>query len=564
MSQSSLIRKGGPSNGDRSIQRAEDEIIHIPECDLNYVKDRFRLTLIGPNALGTKLFVDDKKARIQVSIDADKPQQFERRIGFPNGDIGKVTLSYDGLHRYCFTCKLISHDENTCPQLSPEERELKKKQRLESLNPNEQSRLPLQAPYGDNSRNLLKRPRSPPNGRYHSLLESSRHSEFNREEKIRKSMHPSYSTREARVTGLQTRDRKSSSRQDNRYTHQRREVWSRLESPIRKGEAQRGRSSNYYPRSSPRNDKTRSSYNAHTEWRPRRGLEEPRSRINNNAVSRQGVNDRIERSRATVDSQKTITDNRVSLESGEIVVTRGTEAANDIADVNAEEERIRRLKGKAIATATSPPAVVRRYSTLSIRDKAPEKATKSPLTTRQAKRYETPQLEQRENLLALENDIGIDQDLDTPLTDLEISEVENLVLETERLEMAENRLAENRQAASIDENMLDIDNDDLLGDSPDPYAETIEAISQLSPANAVYKKRVSSSQHSTLPKADATLHATAQLTAKQNASGAYVPKGLLKKKIPHSPEIKEQKHQRNFRCSTTVLPQRRRLHRVNA
>ncbi|KAG5415720.1 hypothetical protein IGI04_003287, partial [Brassica rapa subsp. trilocularis] len=477
------------------------------------------------NALGTKLLVDDKKARIQVSIDADKPLQFERRIGFPNGDIGKVTLSYDGLHRYCFTCKLISHDENTCPQLSPEERELKRKQRLESLNPNEQSRLPLQAPYGDNSRNLLKRPRSPPNGRYLSPSESSRHSDLNREDKRRKSTLPSYSTREARDTGLQTRDRKSSSRQDNRYTHQRREVWSRLESPIRKG----GRSSNYYPRSSPRNDKTRSSYKTHTEWRPRRGQEEPRSRINNNAVSHQGANDRTERSRAIVDSQKTITDNRASLESGEIVATRGSEAAND----NAEDERIRRLKGKAIATATSPPAVVRRNSTLSIREKATEKAMESPLTIRQAKRYETPQLEQRENLLALENDIGIDQDLDTPLTDLEIAEVENLVLETERLEMAENRLDENRQAASIDENMLDIDNDDLLGDSPVHYAETIEAISQLSPANAVYKKRVSSSQHSTLPKADATL-----LTAKQNASGAYIPKGLLKKKIPHSPEIK--------------------------
>ncbi|RID65762.1 hypothetical protein BRARA_D00940, partial [Brassica rapa] len=526
MSQSSLIRKGGPSNGDRSIQRAEDEIIHIPECDLNDVKDRFRLTLIGrvfhirgrsidalinllprpriwnvegkvcglnlgngrfqfdfyseedlqmvlnkrpchfnqwsfalerwepftsesfpntipfwinvtgvpvhfwndntftriANALGTKLLVDDKKARIQVSIDTDKPLQFECRIGFPNGDIGKVTLSYDGLHRYCFTCKLISHDENTCLQLSPEERELKRKQRLESLNPNEQSRLPLQAPYGDNSRNLLKRPRSPPNGRYHSPSESSRHGEFNREEKRRKNMLPTYSTREARDTGLQTRYRKSSSRQDNRYTHQRREVWSRLEKPIRKG----GRSSNYYPRSSPRNDKTRSSYKTHTEWRPRRSLEEPRSRINNNAVSRQGVNDRTERSRATVDSQKTITDNRASLESGEIVATRGTEAAKDNADDNAEEERIRRLKGKAIATASSPPAVVRRYSTLSIREKAPEKATESPLTIRQAKRYETPQLEQRENLLALENDIGIDQDLDTPLTDLEIAEVENL------------------------------------------------------------------------------------------------------------------------------------------
>ncbi|CAN7071352.1 unnamed protein product [Brassica oleracea var. botrytis] len=39
-----------------------------------------------------------------------------------------------------------------------------------------------------------------------------------------------------------------------------------------------------------------------------------------------------------------------------------------------------------------------------------------------------------------------------------------------------------------DENMFDADNVDLLGDSPDLDAEKIEAITQLSPANAVYKK----------------------------------------------------------------------------
>ena len=36
--------------------------------------------------------------------------------------------------------------------------------------------------------------------------------------------------------------------------------------------------------------------------------------------------------------------------------------------------------------------------------------------------------------------------------------------------------------------MFDADNVDLLGDSPDLDAEKIEAITQLSPANAVYKK----------------------------------------------------------------------------
>ena len=69
----------------------------------------------------------------------------------------------------------------------------------------------------------------------------------------------------------------------------------------------------------------------------------------------------------------------------------------------------------------------------------------------------------------LDNEFGLDQDLDMPMTDLELAEVDNLVLETERLEM--------------DENMMD--NDDLLGDSPAHDAEQIKAISQLSPANAV-------------------------------------------------------------------------------
>ena len=59
----------------------------------------------------------------------------------------------------------------------------------------------------------------------------------------------------------------------------------------------------------------------------------------------------MERSRATFDSQKTITDNRVSLESGEIFETHRSEV--DVA--MAEEERTRRLKGKAIATGPPSP-----------------------------------------------------------------------------------------------------------------------------------------------------------------------------------------------------------------
>ncbi|CAN6977631.1 unnamed protein product [Brassica rapa subsp. trilocularis] len=110
-------------------------------------------------------------------------------------------------------------------------------------------------------------------------------------------------------------------------------------------------------------------------------------------------------------------------------------------------------------------------------------------------------------------------DLDIPLTEVELAEVDNLILETERLEM--------------DENMLDIDNDDLLGDSPDRDAEKIEAISQLSPANAVITKAAPPAQ---LPLKEKAILPPHEPTTE--AQPPYVPKGLLKKKSPRSPDIK--------------------------
>ncbi|XP_048623655.1 uncharacterized protein At4g02000-like [Brassica napus] len=471
MSQSSLlIRNGGSSNGDRNATQLEDDIIRIPECDLNDVKERFRLTLIGrvfhirgrsidalinllprpriwnvegkvrglnlgngrfqfdfdkeedlqmvlnkrpchfnqwsfalerwepftsenfpntipfwinvtgvpvhfwndktfteiANALGKKLLVDEKKARIQVSIDADKPLQFERRIGFPSGDIGKVSLSYDGLHRYCFTCNLISQDENTCPLLAPEERELKRKLRQENLENNERARFPIQGSQGFNSRNPLKRARSPTNGSHPSPSETTRYSELNREEKRRRSASSSYQPRETRVTDPRARDRKSSSRQENHYTHHGREVWSRLENPARKKElqgSQRGRTTKHSERNIFRKETSRPSNKPYAEWRPRSFSGEHRNRPGNYfsgehrnrpgnyLAPRRMEDERLERSRATFDSQKTITNNRVSLESGEFFETH----RSDFDAAMAEEERIRRLKGKAIATGPPSP-----------------------------------------------------------------------------------------------------------------------------------------------------------------------------------------------------------------
>ncbi|KAL0651889.1 hypothetical protein Bca4012_094580 [Brassica carinata] len=614
MSQSSLlIRNGGSSNGDRNATQLEDDIIRIPECDLNDVKERFRLTLIGrvfhirgrsidalinllprpriwnvegnvrglnlgngrfqfdfdkeedlqmvlnkcpchfnqwsfalelhfwndktfteiANALGKKLLVDEKKARIQVSIDADKPLQFERRIGFPSGDIGKVLLSYDGLHRYCFTCNLISHDENTCPLLAPEERELKRKLRQENLENNERARFPIQGSQGFNSRNPLKRARSPTNGSHPSPSETTRYSELNREEKRRRSASSSYQPRETRVTDPRARDRKSSTRQENHYTHHGREVWSRLENPARKKElqgSQRGRTAKHSERNIFRKETSRPSNKPYAEWRPRSFSGEHRNRSGNYLAPRLTEDERMERSRATFDSQKTITDNRVSLESGEFFETH----RSDFDAAMAEEERIRRLKGKAIATGPPSPTHKTPQTLNRVNQGIILTSPVKPTDASQVQRYDQPLLEQEDAILELEE--GLDQALDVPLTELESTEVDNLVLETERLEMAEKMMAEN----NIDENMIDLDNDDLLGDellgeTPDLVdAEKIEAISQLSPANAVSKKAASMNKQMERAKTATYI----QEEALASGSGVYVPKGLLKKKPPRSPDIK--------------------------
>ncbi|KAG2277883.1 hypothetical protein Bca52824_060438 [Brassica carinata] len=556
MSQSSLlIRNGGSSNGDRNATQLEDDIIRIPECDLNDVKERFRLTplmcfphpwkehrcpinllpariwnvegkVCGLNLGNGRFQFDfDKEEDLQMvlnkrpchfnqwsfamerwepftsenfpntilSIDADKPLQFERRIGFPSGDIGKVLLSYDGLHRYCFTCNLISHDENTCPLLAPEERELKRKLRQENLENNERARFPIQGSQGFNSRNPLKRARSPTNGSHPSPSVTTRYSKLNREEKRRRSASSSYQPRETRVTDPRARDRKSSSRHENHYTHHGREVWSRLENPPRKKElqgSQRGRTTKHSERNIFRKETS-----------------QHRNRSGNYLPPRRTEDERMERSRATFDSQKTITDNRVSLESGEFFETH----RSDFDAAMAEEERISRLKSKVIATGPPSPT-----------HKTPQTLNR-PTDASQVQRYDQPLLEQEDVILEFEE--GLDQALDVPLTELESTEVDNLKM------MAEN---------NIDENMIDLDNDDLLGDellgeTPDLVdAEKIEAIFQLSPANVVSKKAASTNKQMERAKTSTYI----QEEALASGSGVYVPKGLLKKKAPRYPDIK--------------------------
>ncbi|KAF3587280.1 hypothetical protein F2Q69_00027839 [Brassica cretica] len=68
--------------------------------------------------------------RVRVQIKVDEPLQFKRKVGYANGDVINVTLNYEEIHRYCHTCKRISHEDGTCPELSPKQREVNRIARL--------------------------------------------------------------------------------------------------------------------------------------------------------------------------------------------------------------------------------------------------------------------------------------------------------------------------------------------------------------------------------------------------------------------------------------------------
>lgn len=82
-------------------------------------------------ALGTADKVDVLGIRLRVSINGDEPIHLERKIGFDNGDVVTVTLKYEDLHRYFFTCRRISHEEGTCPELKEDQHERNRIARLE-------------------------------------------------------------------------------------------------------------------------------------------------------------------------------------------------------------------------------------------------------------------------------------------------------------------------------------------------------------------------------------------------------------------------------------------------
>ncbi|KAJ4911314.1 Uncharacterized protein Rs2_05935 [Raphanus sativus] len=650
MSQSSLIvRKGGSSAVRRKLD-SEDEIIRIPDCDIDAVADRFRLTLIGrvfhlqgrsidalihllprnriwnvegrvrginlgngrfqfdfdnetdllsvlnkrpchfnqwsfalerwepftsesfPNTipfwisvtgvpvhfwndttfieiskvLGTWITLDSKRARFQVSVNVDMPLQFERRLEFPNGDIGRVSFSYEGLFRYCYTCHMISYDESSCPQLTPEERELKRQQRAE-LNAQGDTSSGKARP--DDRTANVKRPRSPSNGRHSPPV-----GRYN----VSTSTHPQdeHHIEEKRQRNSISRDsRASHHHQTNAIAHRERsqrnpsrnkDVWRRLELPPRASSAygknipsraphretpyaKRGRKAS---RAGPYSKRQDNRYQETRSWRPRPPPKhtpyiDPAPVSSRAPLLEQEDPSREVPSRAISDSQRTISDQLGQLELGEI--SRGEHPKSPAAET--EEERQRRIKGKAHITDTPTsrdrePRTKPASLTLTIREpedvrresphsKAPAQATSPPRLASMAPKN-----------LEMDLDLEFVQELDITLTKEDIARVESELLE-------------------MDAEMMD--NDDLLDESPDDNAEIIDAISQLSPVLAVTDMEMQKMQENPLPLENKK--ASSQVQSKtvpirdgtSKAPSSYTARGYLKKQVPKSPDQKSAK-----------------------
>lgn len=74
------------------------------------------------SSMGEVINVDEKSAKLQVTVDVSKPLLFDKKAISEDGEEVTVTFKYEKLHRYCFTCKMISHEERYCPLLTEEEK----------------------------------------------------------------------------------------------------------------------------------------------------------------------------------------------------------------------------------------------------------------------------------------------------------------------------------------------------------------------------------------------------------------------------------------------------------
>ncbi|KAL0662596.1 hypothetical protein Bca4012_099433 [Brassica carinata] len=466
--------------------------------------------------------LDSKRAKIQVSINVDNPIQFERRVDFPNGDIGRVTLAYDGLHRFCFNCKHISHDENSCPLLSEQEREDRRQQRLE-YNINNELDIPRGYP----------RPHhSPPAWRDEKREEKRQRNTQHGHKEFLKSYRsePKHLVEDKYPQSL------------GRNPHKHNDVWNKIERP------QKDRDSGNVPRQSSdlyrRNRDGRSSRNYRAKpklsWRPRPNQATTYPREARSSAAKARIDSEF--SNSHVDSQRTISENVMGLEPGEIQ------------NADAEIER-RRPKGKGIASETPTSkekdfhamSALNRLAPLSIRE-----PTEQPLSATTWYVAPGPLITPTRVVISNDNtEMDVDMihgpNLDSMvLTETDLENIEKSVKEFENLEMDDEMIA----------------NDDLLGDAPGFDAVQIDALTQLSPVHT----EIQDPQHdipvsSTPERRSADYASLPQRTnidtvmshdgtaSKLPVTQTRKPAGVLKRNVPKSPDAKAARASRKLNAA---------------
>ena len=90
-------------------------------------------------ALGVYDKADVEGGRVRVFVNGDLPLKFDCKIGFENGDVVKVKIQYEDLYRHCFSCKRISHEEGTWPELNENQRERNRLARIEQKDKEERA-----------------------------------------------------------------------------------------------------------------------------------------------------------------------------------------------------------------------------------------------------------------------------------------------------------------------------------------------------------------------------------------------------------------------------------------
>ncbi|KAL0733780.1 hypothetical protein Bca4012_009990 [Brassica carinata] len=85
----------------------------------HYLKEQ-TVTGIG-GKLGELISWDVKQAKVRVSVECEKPLQFERRLQFSaTGDEVVISFQYEKLQKWCFICNRMTHDGKRCPELEKE------------------------------------------------------------------------------------------------------------------------------------------------------------------------------------------------------------------------------------------------------------------------------------------------------------------------------------------------------------------------------------------------------------------------------------------------------------